>query len=853
MAESVPTSDAPDAPDASASPVERPGREGSALAQRPAGGPSTGRCRARDGHVRRPYRDSPGPGFPRWASRVLRSRPASCSRPHGRDDPRDRDGTQPVPTARRLRTGRRGARRGTRALRSPGLVRRAGDLPPRPAAARGPARGAAVGTRTLAISGFGSRAATNRAPRSPAPNVGRATSANRTAVGGGAPPPRPTASLGRRHPRLRHGDSLHGLRRSPGRGAAPRPRRERAPARPPAARIAPPLAHGRRAVPRVRSRQHRARVCPVGVGHPPPHRLGARRRTRRGSRSTGSRSADTRRPWFRSIEPDLDCVIAGIPVADFPTLIPRAQPAPRPPAVDRARDPRRERRGRPPRRLTPCDGIEGPARPPLHLRGARRPARAAGPSPAALVALADSRASSGSPGNHVGYLWSPAVRRYLMESLAGSGLGEPHVTMSAPEPLSGMDARFIYSETEHAHMQTLKIAVLDFDAAGPRSTPRASRPNSTGACGPCRRCLRRVVTVPFGMGHPVWVDDPEFSIERHFAIRAIDPPGDAAALARVVGEIASTPLPRDRPLWSATLVTGLADAEVAVVAKVHHSVADGARDRRDAAPGPRRRADGPTRAGSTVAPTAVLPPRDGTGPHRRARPAEQAPHASPGGRRVGTEHGDDRLAPLAGADPCCQAVRRSPHVVQRLALRRADLRDDDASPRRSCSRCDRALDGTLNDAYLAICAGALREYFLARGESVDRPLIASVPIGIRGDDPGRISGNRVDNMYVRIPVELADPVMRFRAVHEDVAAARALRDLMDPALVARRAELTPTHLYPLALRALGRVEARESAPPSDQSRHLERRPDPATSFASVAPPWMRSSRWARSWRASGST
>ena len=43
-----------------------------------------------------------------------------------------------------------------------------------------------------------------------------------------------------------------------------------------------------------------------------------------------------------------------------------------------------------------------------------------------------------------------------------------------------------------------------------------------------------------------------------------------------MAELASTPLPRDRPLWAVTLVTGLPDGRVAAIAKVHHSVADGA-------------------------------------------------------------------------------------------------------------------------------------------------------------------------------------------------------------------------------------------------------------------------------------
>ena len=43
----------------------------------------------------------------------------------------------------------------------------------------------------------------------------------------------------------------------------------------------------------------------------------------------------------------------------------------------------------------------------------------------------------------------------------------------------------------------------------------------------------------------------------------------------LIGEIASTPLDRARPLWEMYLVEGLADNRIAIVHKVHHVLADG--------------------------------------------------------------------------------------------------------------------------------------------------------------------------------------------------------------------------------------------------------------------------------------
>lgn len=366
------------------------------------------------------------------------------------------------------------------------------------------------------------------------------------------------------------------------------------------------------------------------------------------------------------------------------------------------------------------------------------------------------------------------------------------------EPLSGLDARFLYSETPHAHMHTMKVAVMDPAAARTRFDPDAFAATLDERVRTLAPLLRTPVPVPFGMGHPVWVEDPELDVRDHLATREIDPPGGSRELARIVAEIAALPLPRDRPLWSVTIVTGLAYGRVAAIAKVHHAVADGAATVEML----RRVLDG--RAPGT-------PPAPGIG-----SPAPMLPDR-PDLRRIAARARRDKLRMLPGL--AAESARNTTATAWRrwrAPIRAAKPFDGPRTSLNVSLPSERtfamttlrlrdllavrsALGGTLNDAYLAVCAGALRRYFLARGERVDRVLVASVPIGVRGDDPRRISGNRVDNMYVRLPIQLGDPASRFLAVHMDAAAARELREVMDPTLLARRAELTPTHLYPLAL------------------------------------------------------
>ena len=363
-----------------------------------------------------------------------------------------------------------------------------------------------------------------------------------------------------------------------------------------------------------------------------------------------------------------------------------------------------------------------------------------------------------------------------------------------------MDARFLYSETEHAHMHTLKVAVLDLTAANQPFDPERFTTVLDERVRQLPPLLRRALDVPWGMGHPVWVDDPEFSIDRHLTFCVIDPAEETTALARVVAEVAASPLPRDRPLWAATLVTGLAGRRAAVIVRIHHSVADGGatvemlrRVLDDHAPTTPEDSEPPP-------PAPPLPNRRELvriAAQGRGRKLRTLGHVATASARNTTVTAWRRWrAPIRGAKPF-----DGPRTSLNASLTAERTFAMTTLPLSELFLLRRSLGGTLNDVYLTICTGALREYFAARGEQVDQALIASVPIGIRGDAPGRISGNRVDNMYVRLPVHLDDPTERFRAVHDDAAAARLLRESMDPALVAQRGELTPTHLHRFVLRA----------------------------------------------------
>ena len=133
----------------------------------------------------------------------------------------------------------------------------------------------------------------------------------------------------------------------------------------------------------------------------------------------------------------------------------------------------------------------------------------------------------------------------------------------------------LYSETPEIHMHTLKVGVLDvsgveggfsFELFREVAYPRLM------ALAPLRFEL---VDIPLKLHHPMWVQRPDIDLDYHLRQARVPAPGGRRELDQLIGEIASTPLDRGRPLWEMYVVEGLAENRIAIIHKVHHVLADG--------------------------------------------------------------------------------------------------------------------------------------------------------------------------------------------------------------------------------------------------------------------------------------
>ena len=83
-----------------------------------------------------------------------------------------------------------------------------------------------------------------------------------------------------------------------------------------------------------------------------------------------------------------------------------------------------------------------------------------------------------------------------------------------------------------------------------------------------------------------------------------------------------------------------------------------------------------------------------------------------------------------------------------------------------------SLGGTVNDAVLAVVAGALGRFLRHRGvETEGLALRALVPVLVRGSSHADALGNEVAPMWVQLPVGIEDPVRQHAAIRDATAGA----------------------------------------------------------------------------------
>ncbi len=133
--------------------------------------------------------------------------------------------------------------------------------------------------------------------------------------------------------------------------------------------------------------------------------------------------------------------------------------------------------------------------------------------------------------------------------------------------MTAADSWFLYAETETVHTHVTGAVVLDPSTSPVPFDIERLAAHVASVIPPLAGFRQRLVTVPFGVDHPTWIDDPDFDLDRHVTRHRLAVPGGDEELADLVGRFSSSQLDREAPLWEVILVEGLADGRLALVAK----------------------------------------------------------------------------------------------------------------------------------------------------------------------------------------------------------------------------------------------------------------------------------------------
>jgi diacylglycerol O-acyltransferase / wax synthase len=382
------------------------------------------------------------------------------------------------------------------------------------------------------------------------------------------------------------------------------------------------------------------------------------------------------------------------------------------------------------------------------------------------------------------------------------------------ERMSGLDASFLYFETPNMHMHVVATIVFD-----PTTVPGGYSFDKVREMIQSRLHLgkplrRKLAPTPFNLNHPVWIEDRDFDLDYHVRRIGCPSPGSEEQLADIVGDIASRPLDRARPLWEVWIVEGLENGLVASVAKMHHCTIDGVSganfmqaffdlspegterpEAKDTWEPDHKPSDVELIARAVIAKTQRPMQWAGLIPKTIGAVARFALAA----RRVDAGMPAPLRAPRTSFN-----VAITPH--RKTAFTHLSLDE--------VKEVKRAFGTTVNDVVLAICAGALRKYLDARNELPDRSLIAVVPVSVRAnDDTGESLGsNRVSAMFSTLATDIDDPVERLRAISEGNKGAKEEHKAIGADMLTEWGELAAPTTFSLAARVYTGLRLAERHP-----------------------------------------
>lgn len=390
--------------------------------------------------------------------------------------------------------------------------------------------------------------------------------------------------------------------------------------------------------------------------------------------------------------------------------------------------------------------------------------------------------------------------------------------------LSGLDASFLYSESPTMFGHVGSLYFLDVTTAPEPLTFERIRESIAERLHLVPLYRRRIVTVPMGLDHPYWLEDPDFDLDNHLFHIALPAPGSDRQLADLVARLAAQHLDRTRPLWELWVIEGHHSGHLAHYSKVHHAAIDGVSG-----------ADLLTASFDTTATPHAVPP-----PETPWQAEDLPTEAQMLGRALGTLANQPaqlarlqyeairQLPGLRHSLPSADALASQPAAQDLLFRPAASAPVTPLNRPITSQRCwafgslslttvkaiKNSFAVTVNDVVMAVCGGALRTWLLDIGQLPDDPLIAMLPVSVRTSDQKGALGNRISVMMASLGTHLADPVERLNHVHASTLKAKEQHQAVPAHLLTDAAQFSSPALAALAAQMSARFRQTGDVKPS---------------------------------------
>lgn len=287
---------------------------------------------------------------------------------------------------------------------------------------------------------------------------------------------------------------------------------------------------------------------------------------------------------------------------------------------------------------------------------------------------------------------------------------------------------------------------------------------------------------------PRWEWAEDFDLDFHVRRVTAPEPGDLDTLLEMARVAAMSDFDRARPLWTATLIDGLADGGAALLCKLHHGMTDGV---------------GGVQMAMTLFDLTEQPRSAESILANRDEANTDEPHVEE--RGVLSEYGDivrydlDMVGKavsgtVSGIPDLISKVFRDPRqtaadaaelagslyramrpvtktgstlMTERSLVRKLAVHQ---VPLSALKKAARAGNGSLNDAFVAGITGGLRRYHDKHGVVVE-DLHLTMPISLRTED-AELGGNHITLARFDVPAGIADPALRIAETRTRTTQAR---------------------------------------------------------------------------------